>query len=280
MEKYVAILKPVQRPGPTNCALHVLELKTTTPAKCFSPLPDQFRTAIQDIGPVLESLNLRLMPTAMHPWMNPANETVLWPHENHEIYSAYDRIFDCRSHGWSNVQSVHLNLPFCGDEEFARLHAAVRMVLPILPAIAASSPIVEGKWSGKLSTRIDYYANHCRVVPSLMGDLIPEPIYDEASYRRELFEPIRRDMTPLDRDGVFELDFLNSRGAIARFDRGSIELRVMDVQEYPAADVAICAAVTEVIRSLVNADWGPSENPAIDAHRHASKSAQSDWRQS
>ena len=30
-------------------------------------------------------------------------------------------------------QSTHLNLPFYDDEEFAKLHAAVRMILPILP---------------------------------------------------------------------------------------------------------------------------------------------------
>lgn len=240
-------------------ALHVIELKTSLPATNVRSLPSQFETAIRDLRPVLDRLNARLLPTAMHPWMNPAIETILWPHENHEIYQTYDRIFDCKSHGWANMQSVHLNLPFDGDDEFARLHAAVRLVLPILPGLAASSPIVDGKWTGKLDTRMHYYAQHCQVMPSLTGQLIPEALFDEASYRHEVFDKIAEDVRPHDPDGVLEVDFLNARGAIARFDRGSIELRVMDVQEYPGADVAICAAVIAVVKALVNEQWSTTE---------------------
>ncbi|KAA1259196.1 Carboxylate-amine ligase YbdK [Rubripirellula obstinata] len=240
-------------------ALHVIELKTTLPATKIRSLPSQFETAIRDLRPALDRLNVRLLPTAMHPWMNPAIETILWPHENHEIYQAYDRIFDCKSHGWSNVQSVHLNLPFDGDDEFARLHAAIRLVLPIVPALTASSPIVHGCYTGRLDTRMQYYADHCRVLPSLTGRLIPEPLYDEANYRREVFDKIAADVAPHDPAGVLEVDFLNARGAIARFDRGSIELRVMDVQEYPGADVAICAAVIAVAKALVAEQWSTTQ---------------------
>ncbi|MCM2374632.1 glutamate-cysteine ligase family protein [Aporhodopirellula aestuarii] len=236
-------------------ARHVIELKTTLPASNLRSLPSQFEIAIGELRPVLEQLNVRLLPTAMHPWMDPTTETQLWPHENAEIYNAFDRIFDCRTHGWANVQSVHLNLPFDGDAEFARLHAAVRLVLPLLPALAASSPLLEGRRSGLHDNRMHHYAGHCHAMPSLTGDLIPEPIYDEATYRREVFAPIASDVQPHDVDGVFEVDFLNARGAIARFDRGSVELRVMDVQEYAGADVAICAAAIGVIKSLVSEDW-------------------------
>jgi gamma-glutamyl:cysteine ligase YbdK (ATP-grasp superfamily) len=102
-----------------------------------------FQAEVRAIGRQLEPLGARLMPTAMHPWMNPAAETRLWPHDQAEIYQAYDRVFGCSQHGQANLQSMHLNLPFANDAEFARLHAAVRLVLPILPALAASSPIVE-----------------------------------------------------------------------------------------------------------------------------------------
>ncbi len=240
-------------------ALHVIELKTTNPAKNIRSLPAKFETAIRNLQPALESLNLRLLPTAMHPWMHPADEAKLWPHEYHEIYQAYDRIFDCRTHGWANVQSVHLNLPFSGDVEFAKLHAAVRLVLPLLPALTASSPIAEGRYTGKLDTRMTYYAEHCRAVPALTGGLIPEPIFDEATYRKQVFERIYADIRPHDPVGSLEGEFLNARGAIARFDRGSIELRVMDVQEYPGADVAICAAVIAVVKALVAESWSSLE---------------------
>lgn len=236
-------------------ALHVVELKTTQPARDGANLVGIFERAIRDLQPTLDELGIRLLPTAMHPWMNPALESALWPHENREIYEAYDRIFGCREHGWANVQSVHLNLPFQGDEEFARLHAAVRLALPLLPALAASSPIFDGRNSDSLDSRLKFYAEHCRAVPSLTGPLIPEAIFDEATYRREVFSQIAADIGPLDTERVLQVDFLNARGAIARFDRGSIELRVMDVQECPAMDLAICAAATAVIRSLVEEQW-------------------------
>lgn len=232
-------------------AAHVIELKVSEPTANLRGLSSSFEAAIKNVRPLLRESGACLLPTGMHPWMNPKSQTVLWPHENREIYKAFDRVFNCQSHGWSNVQSVHLNLPFANADAFARLHAAVRLVLPILPALSASSPIVDGSLTGRLDSRLQFYADHCRVVPSLMGNVIPEAIFDEDTYRREIFAPIDRDIRPHDVDGVFEVEFLNARGAIARFDRGSIEIRVMDVQEYPGADVAICAAVIALLRELV-----------------------------
>ena len=62
------------------------------------------------------------MPGGMHPWMDPARETRLWPHDNAHVYRQYDEIFDCSRHGWSNLQSTHINLPFANDMEFARVY--------------------------------------------------------------------------------------------------------------------------------------------------------------
>ena len=114
-----------------------------------------------------------LMPERAHPWMNPNLETRLWPHDNNEVYAIYNTIFDCRGHGWSNLQSTHLNLPFYDDEEFAKLHAAVRPVLPILPP-CASSPILEGKSTGSLDSRMLFYKNNRARIPSITGKVIPE----------------------------------------------------------------------------------------------------------
>ncbi|MEZ6136530.1 MAG: glutamate-cysteine ligase family protein [Pirellulaceae bacterium] len=241
-------------------ALHVIELKTSQPAKSFLRLPSDFETAIADLQPSLDALHLKLLPTAVHPWMNPETETKLWPHECAEIYEAYHQIFNCHAHGWANVQSVHLNLPFDGDGEFGKLHAAVRILLPLLPALAASSPVLEGAYTGLHDTRMQLYAKHCHVVPFLSGALIPEPIFDEETYRREIFGRISHDIAPHNTHDVLQVEFLNARGAIARFDRGSIELRVMDVQEYPAADVAICAGVSAVLRVLCEGHWSDLES--------------------
>jgi len=43
---------------------------------------------------------------------------------------------------------------------------------------------------------------------------------------------------------------LNSRGAIARFDRGAIEIRLVDIQECPDADIAIAEWEVAVLKGL------------------------------
>lgn len=114
--------------------LHVVELKTSQPATNLSRVGHLLADEVYYINTVLKQWNARLLPGGCHPAFRPAEETLLWPHESNEIYETYNRIFNCHGHGWSNLQSAHLNLPFYDDEEFAQLHAAVRIILPLIPA--------------------------------------------------------------------------------------------------------------------------------------------------
>lgn len=91
---------------------HVVELKTNGPTPNLKELPELFLQNIQEINQILEELNAQLLPSAAHPMMNPLLETQLWKHHYSKIYALYNRIFDCKGHGWSNVQSMHINLPF------------------------------------------------------------------------------------------------------------------------------------------------------------------------
>lgn len=230
---------------------HVIEIKCSTPTRDLYQLAQDFAGNIARINHILKDFNARLMPTAAHPWMDPHQETVLWPHDNREIYDTYNRIFDCRGHGWSNLQSTHINLPFHGDEEFARLHTAIRMILPVLPALAASSPILECKFSGYLDKRLDYYENNQKIIPSLTGKVIPEQVISEENYQRSIYHAIATAVTPYDTENILEPVWLNSRGAIARFDRGAIEIRILDIQECPAADMSVVAAIVCLLQALV-----------------------------
>ncbi|MGC9324191.1 MAG: carboxylate-amine ligase [Desulfomonilia bacterium] len=230
--------------------LHVIELKTNGPARILDDLPHLFRDDLEKINEILFSMGGMLMPTAMHPWMNPERETRLWPHENNEIYQSYNRIFLCTGHGWSNVQSTHINLPFSGDEEFSRLHSAIRVVLPIIPAIAASSPIVDMVFHGILDYRMEAYRHNQERIGSIAGRIIPEAVTSREEYERRILAPMYRDIAPYDPSGILQYEWLNSRGAIARFDRSAIEIRVVDIQECPLADIAIVHLITKVIRAL------------------------------
>ncbi len=235
---------------------HVIELKTAGPAPALDEsLLAAFDREVRVIDSMLASHGARLLPGAMHPLMDPLRETVLWPHDYSPVYQAYDRIFGCQGHGWSNLQSLHLNFPFADDEEFGRLHAAIRLLLPLLPALAASSPVVEGRVGDLLDHRLEFYRTNSRRIPSIAGEIVPEPIFDRATYEREIFERLYRDIAPHDPEGVLRDQFLNARGAIARFDRGAIEIRVIDVQECPRADLAIAAAARAVLLLTTRERW-------------------------
>ena len=201
---------------------------------------------------MLEAKELQLLPTASHPLMNPTADTQLWKHSYSEVYALYNRIFNCKGHGWANVQSMHINLPFYDDEEFEKLHAAIRVLLPLLPALAASSPIFEGKQTGFKDSRMQVYKTNQKEIPVLAGKVIPERVFSKEAYHREIFKPINQAIQPYDTDKILEHHFLNSRGAIARFDRNAIEIRVLDLQECPKADVAIAMVMVEVLKWMIS----------------------------
>jgi len=232
--------------------LHVIELKSTKPESDFHALENAFVENVKRINSSLLKWNAMLMPSAAHPFMNPEAEAKLWPHDNNEVYEVYNRIFDCKGHGWSNLQSTHLNLPFYDENEFARLHAAIRLLLPILPALCASSPIIAGEFTGLLNTRLRYYKENQKKIPSITGLVIPEAVFSGEEYHRSIYHKIKNDIAEFDPEEILDPVWVNSRGAISRFDRGSIEIRIMDVQECPAADLAILTLVIETIKALVD----------------------------
>jgi len=232
--------------------LHVIELKSTKPESNFNVLENAFAENIKKINDILSKWNAMLMPTAAHPLMNPITETKLWPHDNNEVYELYNKIFDCKGHGWSNLQSTHLNLPFYDDEEFAKLHAAVRIVLPLLPALCASSPILDGQATNVMDRRLEFYKTNQAKIPSITGKVIPEGVFSKRNYIHVIYDKIKSDIAPFDTSTILDPVWVNSRGAIPRFDRGSIEIRIMDIQECPSADLAIISLVIELLKALVN----------------------------
>jgi carboxylate-amine ligase len=230
---------------------HVLEFKNAEP---HPPKPQDlcapFAEQVARANKSLAEFGCKLMPTSMHPFMDPLKETHLWPLGNKDIYQSYDRIFTCSGHGWSNLQSMHINLSFASADDFHRLHSAIRLVLPLIPALAASSPIVEGKITGSACNRMLYYLENQRRIPSIAGLCIPEPIRTPEQYESEILRPMYHDIDPFDPDKLLQAEWLNSRGAIPKFEMGCIEIRISDLQEHPGADLALAEFWLTLIRHL------------------------------
>jgi len=234
---------------------HVMELKTNGPAKSLETAVCGFQKSIQKLAAVLRAKKAILLPTGAHPFMDPLRHTVLWPYANKEIYESFDRIFGCQGHGWSNLQSTHLNLPFANEEEFIKLHAAIRILLPIIPALSASTPILEGKITGYKDTRLEIYRKNQQKIPSICGDVIPESIGSIEEYKTIILKKMYNDISPYDPLGVLQDEWLNSRGAIARFERNTVEIRIIDTQECVLSDLAILEFIIRVLKDLVNEKW-------------------------
>jgi gamma-glutamyl:cysteine ligase YbdK (ATP-grasp superfamily) len=231
---------------------HVVEMKTNGPTADLESLDELFAENVAEMNQLLSEFNTELLPTAAHPLMHPESEMQLWQHNYSKIYALYNRIFDCRGHGWSNVQSMHLNLPFSGDLEFEKLHAAIRILLPIIPALSASSPLFDGKFTGFKDARMHVYKTNQKEIPQMTGKVIPERLFNKKEYSEGIFQPINKAIGKHDTEKILDHHFLNSRGAIARFDRGAIEIRVIDVQECPKADLAVAVLIIEALKLLVS----------------------------
>ncbi|ASQ47164.1 glutamate-cysteine ligase family protein [Legionella clemsonensis] len=228
--------------------LHVLELKNNGPKPPDASIVQQFQRAIDHLQPHLAARNLQLLPTGAHPWMNPLRETKRWPHGNRDIYHQFDAIFNCQGHGWANLQSMHVNLPFANDGEFRQLHNAIRLLLPLLPALAASTPFLEGKKTGLNDSRLYFYGKNQQAIPCISGDIIPEFIESERQYREQVLAPMYQAISPYDPQGILQHEWLNSRAAIPKFGSKAIEIRILDSQECVQADIAIALAIHAILK--------------------------------
>ncbi len=246
---------------------HVVAIGTDPPAPRLDGLASGLLDGARRIDEALDEHGARLMPCAMHPLMDPRRELEPWPSDAGPTRRVLHRVFDVREHGWSNQHGCRVSLPFSSDEEFGRLHAAVRMLLPVLPALAAASPVVGGRLTGFLDSRLEHHRHRSRRLPSVAGRFVPEPVFTQAEYEGRLLARIYRELASLDPEGTLRHEWVNGRGCIPRFDRGVIEIRALDVQECPEADLAICAAVVSAVRGAVEGAIGdPDEHRRWSEH--------------
>jgi gamma-glutamyl:cysteine ligase YbdK (ATP-grasp superfamily) len=247
-------------------AAHVFEIKTVMPQRSLVHAERQLVRGLQQFAATLErDFGARLLPTGMHPFMDPAM-TELWPRSGQRIYRTYDRVFGIRGHGWLNVQASHVNLPFGTEPETIRLHTAIALLLPYLPALCASSPIYEGRLGRYVDNRLAFYRTNQRRIPLITGAVIPEYVESYSEYRARILKPIYRALDHVDGGDILQHEWVNSRGAIIRFMRRAIEIRIIDMQECVQADIAIAAFVRAALKWIVRSL--NDHEMACPDHRH------------
>lgn len=232
-------------------AAHVFEVKNLRPRRSLRRAEADLADGLEYFSAVLrDEFDGRLLPTGMHPFMTPA-DTELWSRSGRHIYETYARIFPIRQHGWLNIQASHVNLPFGGETDTMLMHNAAAALLPYLPALAASSPCFEGTLGPAMDNRLEFFKRNQARVPTITGRIIPEYAASYAEYKRKVFEPIYEALSVLPGGDTLKHEWVNSRGAIMRFGRRALEIKILDAQECVKADVAIAVFVRGALRVLV-----------------------------
>jgi len=235
--------------------LHVMEVKPNEPFKSPRAFDETMHEAVLRLNETLgRRYGARLLGTGMHPTLR-LWETAVWPHRHRQIYEAFSQIFNIRQHGWLNIQSFQLNLPYSSEEKAILMHNLLANVCAYLPAVSASSPIYEGHLGEYVDNRLHFYMENQREVPSVVGKVVPEYVRSFRQYRRDVIRRYSKDLAEAGAHPcILNKDWVNSRGVIIRFDRKALEIRVMDEQECVKADVALSCFVRALLRGLMKAD--------------------------
>jgi carboxylate-amine ligase len=253
---YGRVVNFVEQPSFTfgkELQLHVMEFKPNAPFKTPVEFEETMQEAILTIQDFLQRrFHARLLGTGMHPLLE-LDETGIWPHRHRQIYEAYSKIFNLRRHGWLNIQSFHLNLPYSNEQSAILLNNTLANICPYLAAIGASSPIYEGRLGDGVDNRLYFYTQNQKEIPSVTGDVIPEYTSSFSQYKTKIIGKYSDDLSKAGADKlVLNKEWVNSRGVIFRFDRRAIEIRIMDEQECIKSDVALSCFIRAVLRGLMN----------------------------
>ncbi|MGI9181042.1 MAG: glutamate-cysteine ligase family protein [Longimicrobiaceae bacterium] len=229
---------------------HVFEIKTLAPTRSLAAAEEALVEGVRRFSTVLrEHFGARLLPTGMHPWMDP-RKGQLWSRSGTRIYQTYARLFDVHTHGWMNVHAAHLNLPLGRETEAVAMYNAAALLIPYLPALAASSPMYEGELQEAVDNRLAWILKHQARIPESCGELVPEYIESFGDYRKRILGGMYAALDRLPDADAIRHEFFNARGAILRFSRKAMEIRVLDTQECVRMDVAIATFVRCALRYL------------------------------
>jgi gamma-glutamyl:cysteine ligase YbdK (ATP-grasp superfamily) len=234
--------------------LHVMEIKANQPFLTPQEFEETMQNAVTTLSGIVGKHGANLLGTGMHPLLK-LSDTGVWPHYHRKIYGEYGKIFNLQQHGWLNIQSFHLNLPYRKEADAIQIHNQLANLCTYIPAITASSPIFEGKTGPDTDNRLRFYRENQKEVPSIAGDVIPQYFSSLNDYKRDVIGGYSADLAKAGADKtMLNREWVNSRGIIFRFDRCALEVRVMDEQECVKSDVALSCFIRSALRGLIASD--------------------------
>lgn len=227
---------------------HVIEFKPIKPYKDILFLEQDLLKCTQYVNSILEKYDLCIVPLSLHPTMKP-QEATMWKGKYHSIYKIYDKLFGVKTHSFSNMQSLQITLPFENEQQMLKLHNSIRLVLPFLKILSASSPYLEGKNNKTLSNRINFFKkSHANLT-----ERFSSPITDYLSNIGEYYKYL--DML-LEAFSDFKIgknvktQWFNSQGSMIKFQFNAIEIRTCDIQESVHANLGLAHFIYQWVKYI------------------------------
>jgi hypothetical protein len=199
----------------------------------------------ESLAELANSLEARLMPCGMHPWMRAA-QAEAWPHGQAPRDEAMISTFGAERHGLNNQQKLRLSIPFASDFEFARLFGALRFVMPLMPALCASSPFAEGKRGPALACRVASRRDLLSGQIDFADSLVPRPASCRDEYQSDVLTPLEKTLKARGLSQALNAKEVCAHGIIADFQAGLVHVEMLDMQECLQADIAVCAGIGAV----------------------------------
>ena len=231
----------------------VIRLASKTVSQNVNYLDYGLAETIVGINRKLAEYKMRLMPGAMHPLRKGSELLDFIPTNSAE--EAIKKLFLPAGHGWLNRSACDVRLSFSDDDEFSRLHAAARIILPIVPALTASSPILEGMRTGMRSIGFKQFIERYSKFQMLQAGEVPEPVFSEKKYEESILNPLRSMLDSKGFSKVIGPEAINARGVTADFKLKEIKIQCTEPQECSAAQLAVSRLIIEAIRAMANEQW-------------------------
>lgn len=222
----------------------VLEFIPKKPGHNLAPLEEHLYNGIRKFSHIFQG-KYQLLGLGMHPTLT-LDQTAVWDYDEGDYYEMYDRLFNIRQHGWLNIQALQINLSYTHEQDLVALYNRIRVFLPYLVAVTASSPMVEGRLTGMMDNRLIYYRENQKEIPQICNGIIPGPIREVADYhalQQEIFSSLRACGAE-----ILCEEWVNSGGIIIRFSRRCLEIKAPDEQECIRSDMAVCAFIRALLR--------------------------------
>lgn len=149
---------------------HELSVGLLKPTEDIGNIGGMLAASLRLLDDTLAPHGLRLLTAGMHPWATSPAST----RDDDRAAALLRDLVDLGTPGWTDNRAARLVFPFLDDEDFRPLQAAVRLLAPLVPALAAASPWSAVDGPPTRSARIAEARRRAIEVPVWTGGWLPE----------------------------------------------------------------------------------------------------------